>query len=186
MINLLPPHVRQEIFRIYIYRVTAAALLWWGVVCVVLTLLLLPPFVLVALQINTLASAEADMSGKVAEYDMSAAKLTEATLLARRLLLSESVSFSAYDAAVVAAAGEGITISGMDYSFSAAGNTLAIVGDAVTRDALVAFRDALENSSYFSEVDLPIHQLTRISNLPFSVSMKIEVAADTDTNPSTP
>jgi len=184
MINLLPAHVRKEIFRIYISRVVAVALLWWGIVCLVLTLLLLPPFVLVSLQINTLATAEADMSGKVAEYDMSAAKLNEATALARRLVLTKNVSFSAYDAAVTAAISVGVNINSVDYQFNDSSSTLSITGEAATRDALVAFRDALAESIYFSDINLPINQLTRTSDLPFAISMKINTDTGVDNNPA--
>jgi len=59
-----------------------------------------------------------------------------------------------------------ISISTKDYS-------AVLTGEAATRDDLVAFKDALNSDSCFSNVDLPLSDLVSRDNIDFEINLNI-------------
>lgn len=56
------------------------------------------------------------------------------------------------------------------------GLVVTISGFSASRDALVAFSDALKKLNLFSEVEMPVSSLTKEKNLPFTINLFIENA----------
>lgn len=54
------------------------------------------------------------------------------------------------------------------------GVAVSISGNAPDRESLLAFSSSLRESDFFSEVDVPVSNLARDRNLPFSIEMLIE------------
>ena len=54
------------------------------------------------------------------------------------------------------------------------GTHVLISGFALDRDSLVSFSKLLKESGFFSSVDIPVSNLTKEINLPFSVNLFIE------------
>ena len=52
-------------------------------------------------------------------------------------------------------------------------NTITLIGVADTRTALANFRDALENHPRYSNVELPISNLAKESNITFTLSLTV-------------
>lgn len=54
------------------------------------------------------------------------------------------------------------------------GTLITLSGTASSRDSLVSFSAALENSGSFSSVDMPVSNLTKDKNIPFNITVFIK------------
>lgn len=63
-----------------------------------------------------------------------------------------------------------ITITGISFSKSGGTLNISIVGSADTRSSLLTFVETLQENERFNGVSVPVSQLARDSNIPFSIT----------------
>lgn len=71
----------------------------------------------------------------------------------------------------VAAGSSGVRVQSISFERAKEGNKMVVSGVASTRDSLLAFARALEESGSFKEVDLPVSSLARSSNIDFTIEI---------------
>jgi hypothetical protein len=88
------------------------------------------------------------------------------------LVASSPSLIEPFIAEAVSAKVPGVSIS--DFSFSLSPATLQITGISSDRTALVDFVSALEAEPNFSSVDLPVDNLAKDSDIPFTISITLK------------
>ena len=175
MINLIPTTVRNAVIKEYWLRVLSVFLFIISVVAGVIAVLFLPVYVLVSTQVDVYAESAKQAAERVADFDISAKPLTDANLLAERILKQKKIeNFSTIIKLVESLQPAGITINVIE--LSRAGETLASVrvdGSAKTRNDLASFRDILLKNESIADVILPISNLAKESDIEFTLSIVI-------------
>lgn len=175
MINLIPPEAKKTVKYEYWIRVFTV----WGFllsgVCIIAILLLVPSYVLVESEFEALDHEVMRKSGSEETYTAAEEQVSIANRVARQLDVSEPRT----SASEVLAAINNLERSGIDlrtYEISRVDGsiqTVQIVGNAVTREALIDFKEELERSPLFESAAVPISDLARESDLPFSIIISI-------------
>lgn len=73
---------------------------------------------------------------------------------------------------IIAQKGPDITLTNIDYSKE--GEPINLTGKASLREALVAFRDALQNQSFIESVQMPTTNFSQNQNISFTMILKIK------------
>ncbi len=184
MFNLLPFAQKKEIKREYHRRIFIVALLHVIFAEVILIALLVPAIILersrevefkTQLEHLNLLTAEEQKGSFATFLKETTEKLAE--------LSPEKNSTHPSDAVLLIARmrTEGIRISAIEYQ---AGDnfkkgTLRVDGKAVSREALLSFRKALEQQSHlFTKVDLPISNFALEKDIPFSIGITAQFASE--------
>jgi hypothetical protein len=172
MINLIPPAARGRIIKEYWFRVGAVWLFLFGTGCLLVTSLLLPTYMLLRGELSTLRNEVAANEAMTASFDTSAAELMAAMQQTNRLLgEGEGVSATAYDAALLALAGDAVEIQALIFENATTSTKITLSGVAASRSALANFRDAVEASADFSDAVLPISSLIKDRDLDFTMTI---------------
>lgn len=69
---------------------------------------------------------------------------------------------------------EGVSVWQFTYSLGGEEVSVSILGTATTRAALIAFGDALRQSSLFSRVDVPVSSLARNEDIEFTLTLSLD------------
>jgi len=175
MINLIPPKARKEVVVEYWVRVVSIWLFTLSIFGLVVSLFLLPVYVLVTSQVDAYASSAVEATEKVAEYDLSAVSLVKVNRQAQMLVgLREMSNFSEMIDTIESLKGEGISLDG--FSLVRENKKIGAVkieGEAFVRQNLVDFRDSLLGHPDIEDIHLPISNLAKDKNLPFSISVTL-------------
>ena len=67
---------------------------------------------------------------------------------------------------------EGITISNL--TITSVNDIISIVGIAEDRSILNLFKESLQSSSFFTNIELPITNLEQKAKIPFSITLKLK------------
>ena len=172
MINLLPPEGRSFIQREYWVRVASVYMLVLSAVAASGVALLLPTYFHIAFQINAVTS-DIDSVGSEEEFAALENAIKEANAFSRILATSPeavpatNVINELNDIAGAAISIDGVTIATTDDVMS----SIVITGVADTRAGLVAMRDRIEAHALFDKAELPISNLAKDQNIPFSITI---------------
>ena len=174
MINLIPPSAKKAIIREYYIRaVTVWMALVLAALCIV-AVLCLPAYVLVQLQETNVTSSFAKMqedsgafleaSNVIEETNKTARSLDEVYSIQPLLpviahIQSLAPSGIIFDEIVISRA--------KDHSVE----TVTVSGEAATRESLASYRDALRSDEKFSDVTLPLSNLAKNEEVPFTIKM---------------
>ena len=106
-------------------------------------------------------------------------KLMRAVLsdAARLREIAQTQRFSVILADALAVRPQGVAVRGVDYQASK--RTLTIDGQADNRTALLDYARVLENRPLFGAVPVPLANLARNADLPFSLHLTIDTATST-------
>jgi len=177
MRNLLPPQHRKQVVIEYRLRVISIVLVLVLIIVIIGAALLAPSYFLSRSKKDSANEQMAliERSIEFRQSEISAELLRKArdrlTLLAddnERALFTEIVK------ALVEEKNSGIAISGISHVRSSGIGTLTVTGEALRRDNLLAFKEALVKSQIFSSVSLPVSDLARSSNIEFTLTLKTE------------
>ncbi len=176
MINLIPPIGHKTIRREYILRVVSTILLLFSSVIICLTIALVPRYVLVDTQIKVL---ESELNQQGISTDVYSAVEKEVKNSNNVLSQIKSVSPHTLSSTVIeevkAVASPSITFE--TFQVDSGGdrvNSVQIQGVAPTREALAQLKLKLENSPMFEKAEVPIADLVRDTNLPFTITVVLE------------
>lgn len=169
MINLIPPAARKNLLTLYWARVVSVWSILLGVASLIGVILLLPTYVLVSIQTGVYESANADLANSASTFDVSAAELITANQQAQDILQAESTqSFSGHLLVLEELAGP-VQILELQFSSGDTASQFTVSGLAANRLDLVAFRDALDASPQYDDVDLPISNLIKDRDIVFTM-----------------
>lgn len=174
MFNLLPQSQKKEAKREYHLRVLTVAFYLSGTALVAGGLLLAPSYVMVSLRIDAAEGAQQLLAGAKDDGDTPAAILA-AVERDVRILNSLATPLTVEDTVSKALGIRplGLTTTTIIYEEQGARGTLSVKGVAKSRNDLVAFVRALEAIPEFSNVELPISNLARNENIPFTLSLSV-------------
>lgn len=173
MINLIPPEGHKKARREYLARVVSALNLLFGGVALCLAVALFPTYILISTQTNVLsvemgedatsATARTDAENEVKRIQKVTTQLRNASSTHKATALISQVELFAPKEII-------FKNIGVDNGKGGAGK-LQIQGIAPTREALAGFKSKLESSDLFSKVEIPIADLARDKDLPFSLTI---------------
>lgn len=69
---------------------------------------------------------------------------------------------------------EGVSVRQFSYSLGEGDISVSVLGTAATRAALIAFGDALRQSSLFSRVDVPVSSLAKNEDIEFTLTLLLD------------
>lgn len=177
MINLIPNEEKKKKVKDFYFRLGVVTLAMFGTVMFVATFAITPAFVLSVVRKNTAENKLAEETNKPIP------KLDEDTLAAVRNLqteldLLEKVRGSAYLVSekvideVIANKMADIRLTEITYeNLSGAERKISIRGIAPSRERLLLFRRSLEDDPMFKNVDLPISNFVKGSNIQFYLTL---------------
>jgi hypothetical protein len=173
MINLIPTTVRNAVIKEYWLRVLSVFLFIISVIAGVITILFLPVYVLVSTQVEVYAESAKQAAERVADFDVSAKTLTDANLLADRILKQKKVeNFSTVIELVESLRPTGVTINVIELSRDVEGMvSIKVDGRAETRNDLASFRDIMLEHESIADVILPISNLAKESDIEFTLAV---------------
>lgn len=181
MFNLLPQHHVKRILREYRMRLLSVFCILAGVWGVLSAVFLAPSYVAARAELAAVVDEskwyrERDAESRAGRGDtplnaVRAANRDIAALKAHR----ESVPLSFLLNRILVARGSGISAASFFYEAGgsvaggAARGRITVRGAADTREALIAFADALRRDGSFESVDLPISNLAKDRDIAFSL-----------------
>lgn len=180
MVNLIPPQALKKVKREYWIRVVSVWVWLAASACVIVVILNIPVYVLVQSQLEAFASQyeQASVESESFEDAQEAIKQSNeiATLLAGP---RKTASFSSIIAKLESLHGGDVSITEFSLTQKTAKlEPITIKGVAASRAALTSFKDAIEEHPEFMNVVLPLANLARDRDIPFSITVSQEVAEE--------
>ncbi len=173
MANLLPFENKKKLRAEYHYRVTIIAAAAFLITVLIAGVFLLPSY-FIAQSKQIAAESRVEVLKKVSESkedrDIQAALATANKKLSI-LASSEHEPISKHFETVIALRPSGIGITSLFYGRTAQVSHIDLEGYAKTREALLAFKKALERQSSFTEIILPITHLVKENDINFSMTI---------------
>lgn len=179
MINLLPIKEKLDIYKMYFVRRVIIALALLFVTVVVGIIFLLPSFFLVVVKEERLREQARDTIKTISSEDgmnigdVIASTNTKLDILAR----DEGTMLSSVLASILEKKGTRIALS--DFLFQKDvqdGNQrkkIVVKGESLNRETLISFADRLKRDPLFSLVDLPVSNLVKSKDIPFSITITL-------------
>lgn len=180
MVNLLPPEAKRQItFEYYVRVATVWLFLMTGAMCV-LGALLVPISLLVKLQLNAYNETYTRVTADKSTFAEAEAQVLTANSVARELERAAAVTPLWDDIALVNnLAGPAIALESLSIARGTTGiASFVITGEAATRAELAAFRDRIKADERFADAALPLSNLAKDKEIPFSIT--ISVASSTN------
>jgi hypothetical protein len=173
MINLVPQTAKKKLLIEYWARVSSVWLLLWGVAMVAGAMLLFPTYVLITTQIDAFASSAKVAAQKVASHESVTQELILSSQLAKFIIDQRSVpQLSEYLALIEQHVDESIEVTRLTFNRSEGGLAPAqVTGVAADRESLAAFKDRLKADERIVEPKLPIENLAKDRDIPFSIEV---------------
>lgn len=184
MINLIPNEEKKKMANNFYYRLAILSFIMLGMCAVFSILTLLPSYVAVrAMDDFAEVSLRTQAQEPVPELDQATLAFIEDT--DTKLSLIESLQRDRFSVAddvvgeVIDSQTGGIRITKISYDVGTPedGGRVGIAGTAFSRESLLSFRRALENNTSFRQVDLPISNFVRGSNIPFFLTLSPNAGA---------
>ncbi len=172
MINLLPPEGKKRVIKNYWLRVFSVYFTLLGSAFFVTLALLLPTYFYVSYQIDALGTSisneDAESLKKIETSITDANNISELLLHTPHVvndtkIINEITSFS--DGLVSIGT---IKIQKKDRKVT----EVTVSGRALNRSSLVSFRDSAEQHEFFDKVNLPLSNLAKDQDIPFSLTLE--------------
>lgn len=176
MINLIPPHARKQVQFEYWVRVFSVWLLVIAVALAMVLVFLLPAYVLINSQLSAYQETYKQASEQDASYKELEAAVRTANAKAQQLLVgSDRLHFTEVLTEIETLAGAAVSIESVDMDRTDLGtiDALQVRGTAATRAALAAYRDAIEEQALFESAVLPISNLAKDRDVPFTITVTV-------------
>jgi len=174
MTNLLPIEYQKKIKREYAARLIAVSLFFLSGVLIFSAALLLSSFITVSAARESLSSYGSVLSSGQSSPEERKAALSEIKRKMNILSSEDGVSVARDIIAAAARKSGRISLRGFHYSSSGEeGSTMRISGVAPDRESLRSFSRALEDERLFGDVEVPISNFVRESDLEFSLTLVV-------------
>jgi hypothetical protein len=179
--NLLPEEDKKRVRMMYYLRLAFVAMIVVLIVTLIGIIFLIPPFFLVVLKEENLAAQMiaiqqspafregAKIGQTIKDANQSVSQLSGGDGLALSTVFSELLSIKK----------PGIALTGFfitkETAPTSAKTKITLRGEALTREALISFREALEGHALFSAVELPVSSLIKSRDIPFSLGVSFNL-----------
>ncbi len=175
MINLIPPEGHKVMRREYLLRAWSTILLLFSCVVIFLTIALIPAYVLTNAQIKAF---ELETEQKNGNDDIYANVEKEVQVANSMLNQFKTPSPSMFSSAVIEEIKNSApaSIAFSTFQVNTTGvviDTVQIQGVAPTREALAQLKLKLEASPMFEKAEVPIADLAKDTNLPFTITITL-------------
>ncbi len=177
MINLIPPQARKYVQAEYWIRVVTVYLILLSVSFGTIAVLLIPAYALIAFQLKVYEAQYIETEAQNASY----ANLENTVILANEtaqqiLKKAPEPSFSTITEELWATADASIQLGSIIMERNPKTQNIEqvqIVGQASTRESLARFRNALEAQDRFASAELPLSNLAKDKDVPFTITAVI-------------
>jgi hypothetical protein len=176
MINLIPNEEKKAKVKDFYFRLTVVLFFILGFSAVIASITILPAYFLSAVKKNVAVSKlETKKKESLPPLDQEA--LTAASDLENKLVIAETNKQRKYVVSqevvskILLKKMADIKISEISYTEGPKGKQISLAGTAPNRERLLMFRKILEDDLSFKEVDLPISNFIRGSNIEFSLTL---------------
>ena len=174
MINLIPPAGHAAIRKEYLMRVGATYCLLFAAIAILLTVALIPTYVLVRAQMNGAIAQEGanEEDADIARIEDDISR-TEAIVTELKKMPTEP-DMSTLIHEIEKSAPQGISFR--NFMLNHVKNVIGpiqVQGTATRREDLIVFKQALEAHSLFESAAVPIADLARERDVPFSMTVVI-------------
>lgn len=174
MINLIPPAGYTKVRKEYMLRMLATYFLLLSAVLILLTVALIPTYVLVRAQMNDSVAHD-----KAGEEDTTVAQI-ESEITRTQGMITEfkkrttTPDMSVFIHAIEKSAPSGIVFKNFTLGYTKNKITpIQLQGTAERREDLVAFKQALEKDALFASATVPIADLARERDVPFTMTITV-------------
>jgi len=172
MFILLPQEHRGNLLRQYRLRLAIIALFLFSGSIFIALILLVPSYFLVKVDKNGILQEKLVVEKSINEEGDKDIEKALAELKSDILILntvdqnpSSLISF------ILEKKSKGVHLNEFAYKYFPEESTLSVSGRADSRKELIAFSKKLELNPQFKEVDLPISNLAKDSNIPFTINI---------------
>lgn len=176
MINLIPFKAKRNLLTEYWARVASVWMLLGAVALLFSAAMILPVYVLINAQVSSYASGAHEAVQKVAEYKAVSKELEQASTQSRIIVDQEQEPvFSDFITVFDNMRGSEIEITSISLVRSDGDlGPVNLKGTAETRQSLASFRDRLLSDKQIVEVELPISNLAKDSDIVFSLNVVLD------------
>lgn len=173
MINLIPPTAKKRVVTEYWVRTVSLWAFLGGTALFLIATLFIPINIYVVNQESYLSRVLESGEAEQTMYQQNTELLVRANAQAA-LLTTAQREYTLYDVLpqLQTIADTGIKLQKVQIN-QTADPILSIMGVAQSRQALVSFRDALEQNKDFLVVDLPIGNLIKDSDVAFTITVTL-------------
>lgn len=178
MINLLPTDARKQVLTEYWLRVVSVWLLLCTAVGILILVLLFPSYILLELQLQARQDTYQQVEVEQENFTQAQAEIRQTNAKAALLAdVSDKMLFTEVLDALDVVQAETIFVRsvGMKRTEGVV-ETVTVQGEATTRDALAAYRNRIEAAPLFAEAELPLANLARDKEVPFSITVTLTQA----------
>lgn len=175
MINLIPNSAKKSIQKEYWVRVVSVWMILLSIALVFSAIVTLPSYVLISSQVLVYEQSAAEAVQKVEDYKLVSKKLIQSTQQAKFALDENTLdSFAGYIFLFEDLEGVGISINEIEIAREESSvKPIIVSGIADNRQELASFRDRILEVENVSAVDLPISNLAKDREIPFSLTVTI-------------
>jgi hypothetical protein len=176
MANLIPPAAKKDILVEYWVRVTSVWFVLLGMAALTLAVLNVPVYVLIQNQLQTYSALYSDASEQNTSFEKIENEIKVANNIAALLVKIREVNgLTPYVEQIQSFVNKEISITSFDMvRVEGVPAGVNISGVADNRQSLVAFSQAIEASEDFKSAEIPLSNLAKDSNIPFTVTAVLE------------
>lgn len=173
MINLIPGTAKKRVAHEYWVRVATAWFFLWSFALILGACVFIPAYVLINTQVSVYTESAKVAQETVDDYEKVSRDLTASGKQARVILeASDKTPIHKYVSLFESLQGPGITLSKISLARDDTGlSPVTLSGEASDRASLAAFRDRLLAEEVLKEVDLPISNLAKDSDIQFIITV---------------
>jgi len=177
MINLIPPHARQQVKFEYWIRVVSVWVLLVATALFIVGFLLVPSYVLIQSQLAASSvQYEEAVAGGASYAELEAAVTTANKNAAKLLSGGGSLLFTSILDELELVTDASISLTSIDIKRTESNTieSMSVRGVADSRIDLVAYRDAIEAHNFFTSAELPIENLAKDKDVPFNITVVLK------------
>jgi hypothetical protein len=172
--NALPPEVKQDLRKEYRLRLATIGAFLFAGLTFLLVLSLLPAFIAASAKESQLESASAALQ-KLKQDESTAQVVKQLAVTKSKMdaLQSMQAPLTGSDviAKTVGALSTGISLQSILYQPDGKSHKVTIMGNASTREALLAFQTNLEHTTPFLKADIPVDELAKNTDVSFTITV---------------
>lgn len=177
MINLIPPHARKQVKTEYWVRVVSVWFFILVAAMIAVAVLYIPAYVLIQSQISAYEETFQAAEQNDGSYKKIESVIEHTNAVAQHLLQGvQTQSFSAIIDELERLSGPAVAVEEISSERHVEGHieTVRVKGVAATREKLAAYRDALQGHYMFGKAELPISNLAKDREVPFTITLTME------------
>ncbi len=176
MVNLIPPHARRAVTIEYYVRVVTVWLWLLSAALIVVGVLMFPVGLLVQLQLKALSATYAEAQAKNDDYQAAEKEVMRVNETAQELARVHALHPVWDDVALIyELVPDGVVIESISLTREKdVVKKITVTGEAATRSDLARTRDLLKSHGRFTAVELPLSNLAKDVELPFSITLDVK------------